>query len=67
MSDAVDREIERRNAEAARDRERARAKGFSICGFARACPKCGGNGYHAPSPDWMNRVVCLDCGKKWSE
>lgn len=49
------------------DSQIAKTKGLHICGLPRMCPKCGWRAYHAPTSNWMNRVVCLDCGKKWSE
>jgi hypothetical protein len=50
----------------AKDVADAKAKGISIVGYARPC-RCGGRAYHSPRAIWQNRVVCLSCGRKWSE
>jgi hypothetical protein len=49
------------------DQARAKAQGYTIFGFPRTCRKCGDRGYHSSTANWMNRVVCLGCGAKWSE
>jgi DNA (cytosine-5)-methyltransferase 1 len=44
----------------------AKRKGMMIVGFPRRC-SCGGSAYHSPTASWQNRVMCIVCGKKWSE
>jgi hypothetical protein len=48
------------------DYAEARRQRMMIVGFPRTC-QCGGSAYHSPKANWQNRVVCLACGKKWSE
>lgn len=48
------------------DQKASKAKGMMIVGFPRQCA-CGGRAYGSPKPDWQNRVVCLTCGRKWSQ
>jgi hypothetical protein len=51
-----------------RDKRLAKIKGLHIYGFAKVCEKCGvRRAYGAGTARWQNRVVCLDCGHKWSQ
>lgn len=64
MPDTVMSDADRHKA----DREKAKATGLHIYGCPKTCRGCGGrSAYGSGTPNWQNRVVCLDCGKKWSQ